>query len=79
MRVPYGFRMLGVGGGKGFVWVLCVWRLFYENREGHYSMTGHTVRTINIIRFAVGNCVYRRTERLWRNSRGNVMQGLMYL
>jgi hypothetical protein len=30
-------------------------------------MTGHTVHTINIIRCAVGNCVYR-TERLCRES-----------
>jgi hypothetical protein len=34
--------------------------LFCENCMNHSSMTGHTVRTIYIIRSAVGKCVSGR-------------------
>lgn len=36
--------------------------MFCENCMTHYSMTGHTVRTIYIIRSAVGKCIYGRID-----------------
>jgi hypothetical protein len=53
--------VLGVRGGKGFV-SRAGGGVLKENRVPHYSMTGPTECTINIIRSAVGNCLYRRTD-----------------
>lgn len=54
--------VLGVGG-VGFVFGRGG-EVLREDSVPHYSMTGSTECTINIIRSAVGNCLYSRTDNV---------------